>query len=62
MWKKGFDDGRAVFPSLRKKTNVLPAGGKVENHSGYNEFLSEASHEHTSKVMFTYRKKTSISE
>ena len=40
--------------------NVLPAGGRVENHSDYNEFLSEAPHEHTSKVMFIYRKKTSI--
>lgn len=43
-----FDDGGGVFPSLRKKTNPLSAGGKARNHSGYDEFLSEPPNEDTS--------------
>ena len=30
MGEEEFDDGRAVIPSLRKKTNLLPAEGKQE--------------------------------
>lgn len=48
MGEEEFDDGGGVFPSLRKKTNPLAAGGKARNHSGYDEFLSEPPNEDTS--------------
>lgn len=60
MGEEEFDDGRAVFPSLRKKINLLLAEGKARNHLGYDEFLSEPPNEVTSKVKFSYRKKSSI--